>query len=53
MKKAKKATLSQLAKAAAKIKINPNLDDTHSDAAFIREKMRKGKEMLAKAGLPK
>lgn len=53
MKKAGKLNLSQLAKKAAKIKVNKKLDDAADDSPFIKKKMEKGARILAVAGLPK
>ena len=54
MKKAAKLNLSQLAKKAAKIKINKNLDDSiGKNSPFVKKKMEKAARMLAVAGVPK
>ena len=52
MKKEKKIKLSELAKEAAKIKVNKTLESLE-DAPFFKKKMEKGAKMLAIAGLPK
>ena len=51
-KNTKISTLSNLAKQAAKIKVNKKLD-TVADTNFFKKKMEKGAKTLSIAGLPK
>lgn len=54
MKKVAKLNLSQLAKKAAKIKVNKRLDDGIAEnSPFVKKKMEKAARMLAVAGVPK
>lgn len=54
MKKVAKLNLTQLAKKAAKIKINKKLDDSiGKNSPFVQKKMEKAARLLAVAGLPK
>ena len=52
MKKEEQRALRELAKQAAKIKINKRLD-TLEDAPFFKKKMEKGEKILSIAGVPK
>jgi hypothetical protein len=53
MKKNKKAPVTRLAKAAAKIKVSKDVKDVEELAPFIQKKMEKGRKHIAVAGLPK